>query len=160
MAHIHEKYDYTTSAFIVHDNKVLLLLHKKLNMWLQPGGHVELDEDPIQALFREIEEETGLPENVLTIIETVKDRPLRHRTASKLLPIPFEMNVHSFGDTEHQHIDLCYLMQSTSNKIIVNPEESNQLSWCSAAEINTLEPAIHPETKALALFALETLGGI
>ena len=49
MAHIHEKIDFTTSVFIVRDGKVLLHKHKKLGIWLQPGGHIELDEDPNQA---------------------------------------------------------------------------------------------------------------
>ena len=49
MAHIHEKIDFTTSVFIVRNGKVLLHKHKKLGIWLQPGGHIELDEDPNQA---------------------------------------------------------------------------------------------------------------
>ncbi len=52
MPHIHELYDFTASAYILHptESKILLLLHKKLGKWLQPGGHIELSEDPLQAL--------------------------------------------------------------------------------------------------------------
>ena len=60
MAHIHEKIDFTVSICIVHENKVLLLMHKKLHIWLPPGGHIELDEDPNEAVLREAKEETGL----------------------------------------------------------------------------------------------------
>lgn len=67
MAHIHEKIDFTVSAYIVHPNldKILLVHHKKFNGWLQIGGHIELDEDSDMALMREIEEECGLKVELL-----------------------------------------------------------------------------------------------
>ena len=49
MPHIHEKIDFDSDVFIVHDNKVLLRKHDKYKMWLAVGGHIELDEDPNQA---------------------------------------------------------------------------------------------------------------
>jgi len=60
MAHINEKIDFTVEAFVVHNQRVLLIFHKKLQRWLPLGGHIELDEDPEQALFREVKEESGL----------------------------------------------------------------------------------------------------
>jgi 8-oxo-dGTP diphosphatase len=66
MAHIHTKpgqHDFTASAFIIRIDtpkpKVLLHMHKKLGVLLQPGGHIELNENPWQAVHHEIEEETG-----------------------------------------------------------------------------------------------------
>ncbi len=41
MPHIHDKIDFTVDVFIVYENKVLLIFHKKHNMWLQVGGHIE-----------------------------------------------------------------------------------------------------------------------
>ena len=58
MAHIHEKIDFVSTAIIVHRDKVLLVHHRGLKLWLPVGGHIELDEDPEEALFREIKEET------------------------------------------------------------------------------------------------------
>ena len=53
MAHIHEKIDFTVAIFVVHDGKILLIHHRKLNKWLPLGGHIELDEEPeIAALPR------------------------------------------------------------------------------------------------------------
>ena len=46
MPHIHEKIDFTVAIFVVHDGKVLLIHHRKLDQWLPLGGHIELDEDP------------------------------------------------------------------------------------------------------------------
>ena len=54
MAHIHEKIDFVSTAFIVHKDKVLLGHHRILNLWLPIGGHIELDEDPITALYPQI----------------------------------------------------------------------------------------------------------
>ena len=62
MAHIHEKIDFTASVYIVRDNRVLLHMHKKLNMWLPPGGHIELDEDPNQAAIER--NDAGIVEDV------------------------------------------------------------------------------------------------
>ena len=56
MPHIHDLYDFVVSAFIVHKGKVLLIYHKRYHEWLPIGGHIELDEDPQEALYREIKE--------------------------------------------------------------------------------------------------------
>ena len=60
MPHIHEKIDFTASVYVVHAKKVLLHFHTKTQLWLPPGGHVELDEDPNQTAIREVKEEAGL----------------------------------------------------------------------------------------------------
>ena len=57
MPHIHDLIDFIVDAYIVHNNSVLLILHKKLKIWLPIGGHIELNEDPDEALMREIKEE-------------------------------------------------------------------------------------------------------
>ena len=60
MPHIHEKIDFTVEVFIVHKDKVLLRMHDKYHLWLSVGGHIELDEDPVQGIIREVKEEVGL----------------------------------------------------------------------------------------------------
>jgi len=69
MAHIHEKIDFTVAIFVVHDRKILLIHHRKLDKWLPLGGHIELDEDPEQAALREAKEESGLD------VELLGERP-------------------------------------------------------------------------------------
>jgi NUDIX domain len=57
MPHLHELMDFAVVALVVHQNRVLLIYHKqlqRLHKWLPLGGHLELDENPEQALFREI----------------------------------------------------------------------------------------------------------
>ena len=50
MPHIHEKIDFTVAIFVVHDRKILVIHHRKLDKWLPLGGHIELEEDPEQAV--------------------------------------------------------------------------------------------------------------
>ena len=69
MAHIHEKIDFTVAIFVVHDAKILLIHHRKLDKWLPLGGHIELEEDPEQAALRETKEESGLD------VELLGERP-------------------------------------------------------------------------------------
>jgi 8-oxo-dGTP diphosphatase len=155
MGHIHELYDFTTSAFIVHDERVLLLHHIKIGMWLQPGGHIELDEDPLLALYREIEEETGLTQQDLEIIELVKERRTKNSPNSKLLPIPFDVNVHKF-DSTHQHIDLCYLMKSKQSSVRLEADKAHAISWFTLEDMQKLldSKLLYPDIFELAKLAL------
>lgn len=80
MAHIHTnpgEHDLTASAFIVRDDfeepRLLLHMHKKLHILLQPGGHVELNENPWQAIEHELREETGYTFDELEVLQP-KDR--------------------------------------------------------------------------------------
>ena len=66
MPHSHDLMDFTVEAFVVYAHRVLLIDHTQLQTWLPLGGHIELDEDPEQALFREIREERGLEVDILS----------------------------------------------------------------------------------------------
>lgn len=128
MAHIHELYDFTVSAFIIHpaEPRLLLLHHNKIGKWLQPGGHIELNEDPLQALQHELLEETGLTPDDYTIIESA-ERP-QPSGNSKVLPLPFYFNVHPFNDL-HKHIDICYLAKSKTARLTNNPDGASDIQW-------------------------------
>lgn len=150
MAHIHELYDYTVSAFIMHptEPKLLLLHHKKLNKWLQPGGHVELHEDPLQALHHELQEETGLTPAHYTIIEPA-EQP--HPTGSNtVLPLPFYFNVHQFAPVPgHKHIDICYLVKAHTTTLTSTPDGAHAIAWLSLQDIK--------EKQAQGLLVTDTL---
>ena len=51
---------FTVAVFVVWEGNVLLHFHRKLSMWLPPGGHIEQGELPDDAAVREVLEETGL----------------------------------------------------------------------------------------------------
>ena len=45
--------------------RTLLHWHKRLQQWMPPGGHMEPNEDPVQAALREVHEETGIVAEVI-----------------------------------------------------------------------------------------------
>ena len=56
---------FTVSGFVVEGDRTLLHWHQKLQLWLPPGGHIDPDEDPVQATVREVLEETGIAAEVV-----------------------------------------------------------------------------------------------
>ena len=135
MAHIHELFDFTVSAYILHPSepRLLLVKHRKIGKWLQPGGHIELDENPLQALTHELEEETGLKPADYTILQPDQPTGLTHTTP---LPVPFLINQHAFDDT-HQHIDLAYIVQAHIDAITDDPDGADAIRWCSLTDMKT-----------------------
>ncbi len=149
MAHIHEKIDFTASVYIVHEGKVLLHLHKKLHKWPQPGGHVELDEDPNQAAIREVKEETGFD---VELVGNPRIPELKGNTTD-LVPPKF-LNRHPFNES-HEHIDLSYF--GTIKGGTLQPEEGVEMRWFTREEVERNEIGLHPITRAYALAALKEL---
>ena len=144
MGHIHSdsEYDYTASAVIIHKNKVLLLFHHKLHLWLPPAGHIELHESPMESLYREIEEETGLTKEHLTLITPFKDNlSIEHEPESNtLLPMPFNLNIHTVNEGGHRHIDFSYILVSDTDEVRKEPGGAEKLEWFTLEEIKRLEP--------------------
>ncbi|MEK6896397.1 MAG: NUDIX domain-containing protein [Nanoarchaeota archaeon] len=68
------KTDLTAAGYIFHQNKLLLIHHAKLNIWLPPGGHIESNEIPDDAALREIEEETGIKARIIDALPSVVPR--------------------------------------------------------------------------------------
>lgn len=133
MPHIHKDIDFTVSAAIVHDGKVLLVDHPRYGYWLLPGGHVELDEDTDQALLREIAEETGLQ---LKDIEVLAERPeIGSDNEAKSLWRPQWMNIHKAGE-HHRHIGLWYLVRAKSGQVRLDEKEHKAVKWFSAEGIS------------------------
>jgi len=153
MAHIHEKIDFTASVFIVRDGKVLLHKHKRLGIWLQPGGHIELDEDPVQAVLREAKEETGLE------IELVGEQPQQFETIynTRVLMTPRFMNRHFFdADHTHEHVDLVYFARAKAGEPVAE-EDAAPVRWMSKEELTDPALDILPDVQFYALAALKEL---
>jgi ADP-ribose pyrophosphatase YjhB (NUDIX family) len=130
MPHIHDKIDYCSDVFIVNGDAVLLRMHEKYHMWLAPGGHIELDEDPVEAALREVKEETGLAVKLLGVVPSVGDDPSRE------LLLPVHMNRHSVSDT-HEHISFAYY--ATSETRDTNPapgEKRDGFKWFTKEELD------------------------
>jgi 8-oxo-dGTP pyrophosphatase MutT (NUDIX family)/GNAT superfamily N-acetyltransferase len=111
------KVHVTASALLVADDRrrVVLHLHKRMNMWLQPGGHIDEGELPWAAALREAQEETGLP---VQLVGEVGDDgpPLLH------------VDVHA-GPKGHTHLDLRYLVESPLVPPAPSTGESQDVKW-------------------------------
>jgi 8-oxo-dGTP pyrophosphatase MutT (NUDIX family) len=148
VAHIHEKIDFTVCVFVVRDQKVLLIHHRKLDKWLPLGGHVELDEDPEQAALREAKEESGLD------VELIGERPPTSGNGTRALIPPRFLDIHRITDT-HEHIGMIYWARPKSGNTTLAAEEHHDIRWCSASELDELRPSIAQAVKWYCLKALQ-----
>ncbi len=151
MPHIHEKIDFTADAFIVYNNTVLLRKHDKYNIWLGVGGHIELNEDPTEAVVREVKEEVGL---TITLLDTRQVPAFVEPTYQELIPPSF-MDRHRINDA-HEHISLAYVALTDSN--ITSESESEKsygLHWFTKNELTDPTYTISDHIRAYALKALE-----
>jgi|SRR5208283_3465798 len=155
MAHIHEKIDFTVAIFVVHDEKVLLIHHRKLDKWLPLGGHIELDEDPEQAALREAKEESGLD------VELLGERPPTTGPGTRALIAPRFLDIHRITDT-HEHIGLIYWarpkagsarcadrtpQRGVPTNLALAAGEHHDIRWCSGADLDKLEPPMSDAVK-------------
>ncbi len=110
----------TGSAVIVGPRGTVLHLHKRLHLWLQPGGHVDPGEGPWDAALRESAEETGLA--------------LAHPADGPRL---VHVDVHE-GAKGHEHYDLRYLLLAEDADPAPREGESPHARWFSWAEASRL----------------------
>ncbi len=150
MAHIHDKIDWTVDIFVVNDGAVLLRKHDKYKMWLAPGGHIELDEEPTTAALREAKEETGLD---VTLIGSPA-RIIEGDGYKELLPPAF-LNMHPINET-HSHISFVYFARSDSRDVSQGEEEvSDEMRWFTKEELSDPQYAIKETIQHYARTALE-----
>src|SRR3989338_10289565 len=151
MPHIHEKIDFIVNAFIVYQDKLLLIDHKKLRTWLPVGGHIELDEDPEEALRREVKEECGLE---VKIIGTKPKLKGTERFIYKPLFVPSYMDIHNC-DEKHRHIGLHYFAIAKTDKVKLAESEHNEIRWFSKKDIGDPKWQIIPAVQFYSREALK-----
>lgn len=114
----------TASGVVVSSQATVLHLHKRLNLWLQPGGHIEKDEHPSAGALREAQEETGLH--------------VRHPESGAVF---FHLDVHP-GPRGHTHLDLRYLLLAEHLEAPApGAEESQEVRWFSWEEAAAIADA-------------------
>ena len=119
---------FTNSVYVYCEDRgaFLFVKHRKLGKWLQPGGHVELNELPDDAALREVYEETGLRVRLIG-----KRRP---RDSDQVVPFGLQHNVIKPG--VHEHIDMVYLAVPTADvKVQQNVAESDGIGWFTLEQV-------------------------
>jgi 8-oxo-dGTP pyrophosphatase MutT (NUDIX family) len=106
----------TGSAIVVGPRGVVLLEHKRLGSWLQPGGHVDAGESPWDAALREAHEETGLAVSFADV------------EVATGLPRLLHVDVHP-GGRGHTHLDLRYLVDGGDGDPAPPAHESQRVVW-------------------------------
>lgn len=127
---------FTATAYIIENEKVLLLFHRKLGKWLPPGGHVEANETPVECALREVLEETGLE------IQLIKDEHIwidRHNAVSCERPFMCLIeNIPSYGTVAaHQHIDFIFVGRPIGGSLLDDP---SHLRWFTLDEVLAFIP--------------------
>lgn len=119
----------TASAWVVTPDlqKVLLMHHRKLDKWLQPGGHADGDTNLAGVAVREAHEESGL----------TSLRPMR--------PQIFDVDVHPIPargtEKEHLHYDVRYLLTANPQEALAPNGESKGFAWIALGEVEQLTAA-------------------
>jgi len=112
---------FTVAVFVVWEGKVLLHRHRKLGMWLPPGGHIEEGELPDEAAVREVWEEAGVRvELVGERREDITDPVQLHRPAG--------VQLENIGPN-HQHIDLIYFAKPAGTAEIRDEFARDRVGW-------------------------------
>jgi 8-oxo-dGTP pyrophosphatase MutT (NUDIX family) len=107
---------FTGSAWLVDRDgrRVLLTHHRKLERWLQLGGHADGDANLARVALREAEEESGLRDLIVEREIFDLDRHV----------IPARAN-----EPEHFHYDVRFVVRVTGSEAFVLSEESHALAW-------------------------------
>ena len=114
---------FTASTWIVNSSGEMALLthHAKLDLWLQPGGHMEKGEDIYSAALREASEETGLTNLKLL--------------SRELYDIDAHLIPERRGEEEHSHFDLRFLIEADGTEELQISSESKDLRWVNLQAI-------------------------
>lgn len=157
MAHIHDKIDFTVEVFIVHKNKVLLRMHDKHKIWLSVGGHIELDEDPVEAAIREVREEVGLDVEIIGKAYGIDADEKENRGYKYLIP-PRYLGRHPVNEN-HEHIVFVYFGKADTDTVadsVLDHEKGAEIKWATKEDL--LEMNLVPNVLFYASKALEELG--
>ena len=116
----------TTSALVVHDDgrRALLTHHRKLDRWLQLGGHCDGEGNLVASAWREATEESGIPDLAID-------------------PVPIDLDIHRIpeppSEPSHLHLDVRFLAYAPAGATEQLSDESHALAWFSPDDLDTID---------------------
>ncbi|MEO8458102.1 MAG: NUDIX domain-containing protein [Chloroflexota bacterium] len=156
------KRHFTATAFVVRGDATLLHWHKRLGQWMPPGGHIEPDELPTEAVLREVREETGL------VCEIISTSPYLRFAYPEQLPAPYTILIEDIPgpDEPHKHIDLIYFVRPLEAAGHTDVDDAT-LRWVTSVELTENAPMVAPghdvtaaipeDVRQLALVAIDVV---
>lgn len=122
----------TVSCWLINKagDKALLTHHKKLNRWLQLGGHCDGNPDTLAVALKEAQEESG----IYAIVPVT--------------PALFDIDIHLIPENKkeaaHYHYDMRYLLQVASDEEVQVSDESHALAWINkdAAQLPSVNMSV------------------
>lgn len=133
--------DFTATAFVYWQGKVLLHWHKKLAMWLPTGGHIEANELPDEAAIRETLEESGVP---IVLVAEVALPELQDAPTQLVRPRGVQLEpIYQNAEEKYELIDLIYFARPVEGYAGYLLEDDSSLGWYSPSELATMD--IGPE---------------
>ncbi len=117
---------FTGSALVISADgaKALLNHHRKLDRWLQFGGHCDGEDDVLGVAQREALEESGISGLILASAK------------------PFDLDIHPIpakeGEPAHEHYDVRYVLIAPENAQFTLSDESHELRWVTPTEMREL----------------------
>lgn len=124
--HRSERPGHLTGSALVVDHRAertLVMLHAKLGIWVQPGGHADGDANLAAVALRESTEETGI-------------------IGLRVWSEPIDLDVHVVdppAEDRHEHHDVRYLVMAPAHAVEVANHESRELRWVSPEELGALQ---------------------
>lgn len=155
--HSAPKICHVAGGLLVHEGKILLIKHKKLGVWLSPGGHLDPGEMGHQAAEREFWEETGITVKAVSGIK----HNIPNTDHTKYMPVPIYTSQHWISRQNYQdrlegkkvkgrgcelHYGHFYLVKAVGSlDFKENTEEVDGIGWFTREE--ALELDTYPEVK-------------
>jgi 8-oxo-dGTP pyrophosphatase MutT (NUDIX family) len=139
------KNHFTATGIVFNINKEILMIHhNKLQVWLPPGGHIDENELPTDAVLREIFEETGINAKIIYNKRGIHECEL---------DMPFTILLEDIeGNGTHNHIDMIFLCNAINTELKPQENEVHGIGWFSLEQIKqlkTYDNVINTVTRAM-----------